>query len=355
MDNLFNSHKLFTALYQAKALAHGVVRPHGRGVPPLIVQKEEKNVAQAEQLCGTTKAARLADSQTCPDLLAASVYDTKPVHMLSTVSECVEWTVMRKKVWSEKEKRKAFVEFLRLNMIDDYNHHMNSVDIADQLRGVYRPDHWMRNRKWWWAIWLWGLGVARANAYKIYEVMYDEEKKNGPEGVPPRWTHCRFIEELVSDLMFPEETAKHLTLLKEMDDSTFASSVRSTRKFSVYGTNAPKVPCDLTNKTGRNEYLTAVKPSRITKVRLENGFFTYRFDGQRHCTVPARTNDMCQLCFYTWTHELDNDQRKETDGKKKKYKERNRDRVSRCLVCNVNLCEDCDNKFHGVELASYCI
>jgi hypothetical protein len=114
MDNLFNSHKLFTALYQAKALAHGVVRPHGRGVPPSIVQKEEKNVAQAEQLRGTTKAARLTDSQTCPDLLAASVYDTKPVHMLSTVSECVEWTVMRKKVWSEKEKRKAFVNFFAL-------------------------------------------------------------------------------------------------------------------------------------------------------------------------------------------------------------------------------------------------
>jgi hypothetical protein len=83
----------------------------------------------------------------------------------------------------------------------------------------------MCNRKWWWVIWLWGLGVARANAYKIYEVMYDEElKKNGPEGVPPRWTHIRFIEELVSDLMFPEETAKHLTLLKEVDDSIFASS-----------------------------------------------------------------------------------------------------------------------------------
>jgi hypothetical protein len=118
------------------------------------VQKEEKNVAQAEQLRGTTKtkAARLMDSQNCPDLLAALVYDTKPVHLLSTVADCVEWTVMRKKVWSQKEKKKDFVQSLRLNMIDDYNHHMNSVDIADQLGGVYRPDHCMRNRKWWWAI-----------------------------------------------------------------------------------------------------------------------------------------------------------------------------------------------------------
>jgi hypothetical protein len=48
MDNLFNSHKLFMALYQAKALAHGVVKAHGRGLPLAIVQKEEKNVAWAE-------------------------------------------------------------------------------------------------------------------------------------------------------------------------------------------------------------------------------------------------------------------------------------------------------------------
>jgi hypothetical protein len=74
-------------------------------------------------------------------------------------------------------------------------------------------------RKWWWVIWLWGLGVARTNAYKIYEVMYDEElKKHGRKNVPPRWTHACFIEELVSDLMFPEETAKHLVMLKNMDD-----------------------------------------------------------------------------------------------------------------------------------------
>ena len=33
MDNLFNSRKLFTALYSAKCLAHGVVRTTGRGLP----------------------------------------------------------------------------------------------------------------------------------------------------------------------------------------------------------------------------------------------------------------------------------------------------------------------------------
>jgi hypothetical protein len=53
---------------------------------------------------------------------------------------------------------------------------MNSVDVADQLRNQYRPDHWMRNRKWWWSLFIWGLGVATTNTYKMYCSMYDEEK-----------------------------------------------------------------------------------------------------------------------------------------------------------------------------------
>jgi hypothetical protein len=34
----------------------------------------------------------------------------------------------------------------------------------------------MRNQKWWWAFFIWGIGVAGVNAYKIYDSMYDEEK-----------------------------------------------------------------------------------------------------------------------------------------------------------------------------------
>ena len=43
MDNLFNSEKLFSALYMAECLVHGVVRTNGRGFPPSTIQREEKN------------------------------------------------------------------------------------------------------------------------------------------------------------------------------------------------------------------------------------------------------------------------------------------------------------------------
>ena len=34
-------------------------------------------------------------------------------------------------------KKMVKVPFMRLNVVDDYNKHMNNVDQADQLRGVY--------------------------------------------------------------------------------------------------------------------------------------------------------------------------------------------------------------------------
>jgi len=149
MDNLFNSVKMYHALYRADALAHGVARTNGRGVPMAIIQKEEKNRDCAEKLRGTTHTARLANFPGCPDILAVSTYDTKSVHILSTVAESVEWITKERKVCDANKNKKSLIKFLRLNFIEDYNMNMNSTNIADQLRGVYQMDHWMRHRKCW--------------------------------------------------------------------------------------------------------------------------------------------------------------------------------------------------------------
>jgi hypothetical protein len=70
----------------------------------------------------------------------ASMYDTKPVYILSTAADCIEWIVKTRQVWDTAAQQRAIMKYLRLNVIEDYNHHMNSTDIADQLRGSYRPD-----------------------------------------------------------------------------------------------------------------------------------------------------------------------------------------------------------------------
>jgi hypothetical protein len=188
---------------------------NGCGVPPSIIQKEEKNKDCAKKLRGTTLVAKLHNLDACPNLFAVLVYNTKPVHILSTAAECVEWIVKEKEVWSDRIKKKATMKYLQLNVIEDYNMNMNSTDIVDQLCGSYRPDRWMRQHKWWWALFIWLIGVASVNAYKIYKVLYDEEDAKKTPGLPPRWTHARFLEELVYDFIFPGQSKNNVVINPE--------------------------------------------------------------------------------------------------------------------------------------------
>jgi len=311
MDNLFNSVKLFTALYRERTLAHGVVRTHGRGLPDAVIQREEKNVKRAESLRGTTKAARMQNNPACPDILAMSVYDTKPVHMLSTVAESVVWTKKTRKVWDGKAKTE--MAHLRLNVIDDYNSNMNGTDVADQLRGVYRPDHWMRNRKWWWSYFTWALGVASVNAYKIYGSIYDDDVMWERVGLPRKWTHAEFLQELVFDLLLPEQSKKHVSFIERNPDDTMASSVALSRMNSLSATAsevAERYDADLSCESGRKTYLQQRNPYYITKDRMTTGFFKDRLDGLKHHWCHALQGAACQYCAYVWNNEMDKRQKK---------------------------------------------
>ena len=117
---------------------------------------------------GTVKAAVLVGDPDCPNLVASSVYDTKPINYLSMVSEKIEWVVKSKPVFNVETNETEDLRFLRLNQIHKYNKEMGGVDIADQLRGVYRIDRFVRNRKWWFSLLFWGIGVLLTNAYKLY-------------------------------------------------------------------------------------------------------------------------------------------------------------------------------------------
>lgn len=334
MDNLFNSEKLFSALYKAECLAHGVVRTNGRGFPNSIIQREAPTLKLAEATRGTTKAARLSGSAKCPNLLAVSLYDTKPVHILSTASKEVRWIVKQRGVWSAAAQKMAMMKYLRLNVIEEYNMRMNSTDIADQLRGNYRPDLFMRQRKWWWAIFIWAIGVASVNAYRIYCVLWDEENAKKTPGLPKKWSHKEFREQLVYDLIFDGNDVK--TVSSSSSGST--SAVKS-------------VTYDLTSNRGIMDYLTDHRVEMITKARLENGYFKYRLNGERHNWLPLskEQNARCQYCYYT----LKNDIPKKLQKAFEDDLAQNRVRVHRCLVCHVNLCPRCDPIFHGVDLSKF--
>jgi hypothetical protein len=134
----------------------------------------------------------------------------------------------------------------------------------------------MRQCKWWWAFFIWAIGVAGVNAYKFYKVLYDKEDAKKMSGFPPRWTHARFLEELVYDFIFPGRSKNNvvidLELTGNLDSATEASSIclfavfgqENIRDEGVYG---------LRSSIGRKEYLQAVPMVRISKGALERGFF----------------------------------------------------------------------------------
>ena len=170
MDNLYNSAAFCKAAFthSHKVLVHGVTRKGMRGIPECVKQEEEECKKKQLKVRGTVKVAVLKGDPFCPNLIATSIYDTKPVHYLSMCTEKVEWSQVKKSVYNRESGEMESMKFLQVNQIHKYNNEMGHVDIADQLRGTYRMDHWVRNRKWWWSIMFWGIGVLLTNAYVMY-------------------------------------------------------------------------------------------------------------------------------------------------------------------------------------------
>jgi hypothetical protein len=169
LDNLYNSAKFCRFAYvENRVLINGVTRTGMRGLPQSIIQAPQTSRKAAMSVRGTVKAAVLLGDMQCPALLATSVYDTKPVHFLSTVCEKIKWMVKERQVFNVDTRKMETMRFLRLEQNDFYNNSMGDVDVSDQLRNQYRFDHWLRMRKWWWSILFWWLGVMLVNAYIMY-------------------------------------------------------------------------------------------------------------------------------------------------------------------------------------------
>jgi hypothetical protein len=173
---------------------------------------------------------------------------------------------------------------------------MNSVDLADQLRNCYRFNHWLRNRKWWKSIFLWAIGVAATNAYKIYDRLY-EEHKNKKKPLPPKWTHLQFLEELIHDFMGWESDFQ----MANDNNADSSSATATTRQGSVYSAveSTQRYFYDIADDPGREEYFKDNPAKRISKKRMESGYFNARFNGQfnPHVPVPGH-NGFCQSCKY---------------------------------------------------------
>ena len=232
MDNLYNSAAFCKAAYnhKKKVLCHGVTRMGMRGIPKHVVQQEVKNRKEQISVRGTVKAAVLEGDPKCPNLVASSVYDAKPVHYLSMVSGEVKWVEVNKDVYNIDSGEVKQLKFLQLGHINKYNKEMGSVDLADQLRGSYRLDKNTRNRKWWWSIMFWSIGVMLTNAYIMYMKVNMEEYGVAKKDL---MTHHDFRKAIALYWINPAEYDQELKAKKSYDVKRKSSSTSTVSSVTV--------------------------------------------------------------------------------------------------------------------------
>ena len=363
MDNLYNSAKFFRYLYSMpqKIMGHGVTRLNGRGVPACVMQKEFTSKAMAEKVRHTVKVAVVKGDSVCGTnpLVCISLYDTKPVYVMTTAISEIKWTAKKRKVWHKGKNQYVTIKFLRLNVIDFYNLHMGSVDLADQLRNQYRYDtQWHRNRKWWWAVWWWGFQLLLTNAYKLYCDFHKEHNSTAAlshydfiksialawldrERYWPMEARKRTRSQVAGGVQIRNDTAKRTRACSSRRSLSSSSSSSSGEWCSIASSSSAEsqgrkrdstvtvlaasvsstAATSLRNIT-MNE--NALHPNGVLKCRL-NGYLNH-YPGPSHSKRAK-----CQL--HRWARGRDG---VEVRGKK----------VVHCSGCNVDLCFKCWRTFH---------
>ncbi|CAG8794674.1 14219_t:CDS:2, partial [Dentiscutata erythropus] len=139
MDNFFTSINLFSYMRKNGYGGCGTVRSNTLKFPAFLKIKKSKKI-EWDTLSGAV----------VDDVLVVFWMDNGPVNMLTTIHE-----ITGEESRVERERRRPRTTSTNANkvrsvfgdaskkilpipaVIDDYNHHMDGVDIADQLRGYY--------------------------------------------------------------------------------------------------------------------------------------------------------------------------------------------------------------------------
>jgi len=74
------------------------------------------------------------------------------------------------------------------------------------------------------------MGVAATNTWKLYDIMYKDEKRQKKAGLPPKWTHAEFLKEHVFHLMWHDESKAKVDCLRVSDDASLSKSTSRSGK-----------------------------------------------------------------------------------------------------------------------------
>jgi len=203
------------------------------------------------------------------------------------------------------------------------------VDINDQLRGSYIPDAWRRNRKWWWAIYLWTIGSACTNAYKIYVKVCDAH------AVPlnRRLTHLRFQATLPEQLYKPESRVHPVES---------APGIRQSPRKKQKTVAPVTVPPATANQK-------SLKSKPLDTARMAQAKKHYHDNPMEHMLQNAReTKKICQVCNLMERTSISADGSIGGSTGKRSQKVA----VLRCSACGYAVCgAECWNKLHGIDMS----
>ncbi len=209
--------------------------------------------------------------------------------------------------------------FLRPEVTDLYNNGMNNVDIADQLRGTYRLDCWMRKRKWWWSIWMWGVQVLLVNAYVLYRTAHSIIWKTDKKLILSQY---RFREEIVKAWMEEEKSeseGQKKRKLSENQVSSYRSS--SSESVEILGRTRSSVA------SIQSELTVLQRGRKVNDKTLDptSGDLKICLDADFHYPVPPGKNKYppCSLCHWALQ-----------DGASRNNRVRGAS-ISTCDKCNV--------------------
>ena len=170
LDNYFTSIPLFSILRKENIGAAGTTRPTGIDFPALLTVLRKK---WSTKLDWGTVVADIVDNVLCIGWQDNNfVLGLSTIH---TVHKASSWVESKRRRPSKSSKnasitRKVFGDMPSMNLdipifIDDYNHHMNSVDLANQNRQPY--DTQRISYRTWIPLLHWILDQAAINAYKL--------------------------------------------------------------------------------------------------------------------------------------------------------------------------------------------
>lgn len=124
-------------IHPKRFMFHGVVREKGRGVPVCLYQKKETTQLVVAHAMWTLKVYMLNRDTVIPNFVAISSYDSKPFYYMSDTYEVANWNQTTRQVWHRYLQKVVEIPLFSLNLIRDYNHGINDVDLPDHVRNVY--------------------------------------------------------------------------------------------------------------------------------------------------------------------------------------------------------------------------